>query len=501
MGKKKIKKNKSIFKTVGFYLSILYVLLTIALIAQLFILNVLPMKFAIPVAVVLVIIMLGLCVLQLNRRISKVNSILGKVLLILLSALLAFGNLYIFKAGDTLNKITDDGTQKKSVSVVVLKDNGAETMKDLKNVNFGIQKTGNQEIIEKALEDIKSDLGTSIESISYSSNQAMVDELFDETVGAIVVDEATRSLLEDYKEDFTTETKVIHTYEYSVETNVKSTSVDVTKDSFNVYITGMDTYGEIATTSRSDVNMIASINPTTHQILLISVPRDYYIEQTCQGNQKDKLTHTGIFGVECTVDSMQKFMGITMNYYLRVNFSSLEKIVDAIGGIDVYNSMAFYSGVDGSYIPEGDLHMNGNTALKFSRERKAYGDGDRQRGRNQMIVLEAIVKQAISPSIITGYVGIMDAVGSNFQTNMAESDMTSLIKKQLDDMRGWDFRQISVNGVGNTEFSPALGDYASMMDPDMNSVNSAISLIKKIDAGETITDEDIAAHTAIIEGE
>lgn len=501
MGKKKIKKNKSIYKTVGFYLSILYVILTIALIAQLMMLNVLPMKFAIPIAVVLVFIMLGLCVLQLNRRISKVNSILGKILMILLSVLLAFGNLYIFKAGDTMTKITDDGTQKKSVSIVVLKDNKAETVKDLKDVSFGIQKSGNQEIIENALKDIKSDLGTSIESSEYTSNQTMVDELFDETVNAIVIDEATRSLLEDYKEDFTKETKVIHTYEYSVESIVKSTAVDVTKDPFNVYITGMDTYGEIATTSRSDVNMIASINPTTHQILLISVPRDFYVEQTCQGNQKDKLTHTGIFGVDCTIDSMKNFMGVTMNYYVRVNFSSLEKIVDAIGGINVYNQMGFYSGVDSSYIPEGNLHMNGNTALKFARERKAYGDGDRQRGRNQMIVLEAIIKQAISPSIITGYVDIMDAVGSNIQTNMAEKDMTSLIKKQLEDMSGWDFRQISLNGDGSSEFSPALGDYASMMIPDMNSVNSAVSLIKKIDAGETITDEDIAAHTAIIEAE
>lgn len=501
MGKKVKMKKKPFYKKAGFYLSVIYVLLTAGLIAQLLLLNVLPMKYAIPAIIVLVLIMLGLCALQLSKKINRMNSVLGKILMVLLSVLLAVGNVYVFKAGNTLGKITTDQTQVKSVSVIVMKDSKAEAIKDLKNDTFGVQKTGDQDILSKALDDINKDTGNDVSTTTYTSNESLINDLYDGNINALVMDEGTRALFEDTKEKFTEETKIVHTYEYKTETKKIGEKVDVTKEPYNVYITGMDTYGEIQTTSRSDVNMIASVNPATNQILLTSVPRDYYIEQTCQGNQKDKLTHTGIFGVDCTVESMQNFMGIKMNYYVRVNFSSLEKIVNAIGGIDVNNPVAFYSGVDGSYIPAGDLHMDGNTALKFARERKAYEDGDRQRGRNQMIVLEAIIKQAISPSIITGYMGIMDAVGGNIQTNMEENDMTSIIKQQLDDMKGWDVKQISVTGAGLTMYSPANGFDSYVMDPNMGVVNSAVSLINKIDAGETVTDDDITKHNILIDGE
>ena len=202
--------------------------------------------------------------------------------------------------------------------------------------------------------------------------------------------------------------------------------------------------------------------------------------QTCQGNQYDKLTHTVIFGVDCTVESIENFLGISINYYGRVNFSSLENIVDAIGGIDVYNEIGFYSGVDGELIPAGYLHMYGSTALKFARERHAYADGDRQRGRNQMIVLEAILDQAMSPAIITGYSGIMDAMSENFQTNMTKAEMTSIIRRQIDEGGDWTITQQSVNGAGSTEWCPANGTYSYVMIPDDATVSAAIQKIQAV---------------------
>ena len=170
-----------------------------------------------------------------------------------------------------------------------------------------------------------------------------------------------------------------------------------------------------------------------------------------------------------------------MNYYARVNFSSLEDIVDAIGGIDVYNEIGFNSGVDGTLIPAGNVHMDGSTALKFSRERHAYADGDRQRGRNQMIVLSAIIDKATSPAIITGYSSIMNTVGDTFQSNMDSDEMVSLIKMQLNEGGSWHITSQSVDGNGaNGIWSPANQSYSYMMYPDMDSVNAALLEIQKV---------------------
>lgn len=231
--------------------------------------------------------------------------------------------------------------------------------------------------------------------------------------------------------------------------------------------------------------MIATVNPKTHQVLLTSIPRDYYVPQPCQGGQTDKLTHTGIFGVDCTVETVENYFGIDINYYVRVNFSSVENIVDALGGINVDSPIAFNA--LGYSFSAGTNSLNGKEALAFSRERYSLGGGDRDRGKNQMRVITGIINKAISPSIITNYTSILDAVSGSFQTNMSNNEMTSLIKMQINDMSGWDIEQISVNGTGNgSAWSPANGFNSWVMEPNVNTVKRAVEVIKKVENGEDV---------------
>lgn len=299
------------------------------------------------------------------------------------------------------------------------------------------------------------------------------------------MDEATRSLFEDNHSKFDSETRIVKSYKYKTSTKDISKNVDVTSEPFNIYITGIDTYGTISTVSRSDVNMIATVNPKTHQVLLTSIPRDYYVPQPCQGGQTDKLTHTGIFGVDCTVETVENYFGIDINYYVRVNFSSVENIVDALGGINVDSPIAFDA--LGYSFSAGTNSLNGKEALAFSRERYSLGGGDRDRGKNQMRVITGIINKAISPSIITNYTSILDAVSGSFQTNMSNSEMTSLIKMQINDMSGWDIEQIAVNGTGNASaWSPANGFNSWVMEPNVNTVKRAVEVMKKVENGEDV---------------
>lgn len=479
---------KAIIKDYRTYIMFVYFVALIALLGQVVFFDVVPLKYFIPSIVVVTILTLLICWLQYSKKVNKINRVLGSIMAVVMAGLMIFGNLSIYQANSAIEEMSVQAgdTEYEIMSVVVNKDNEAEKLEDVKDDVFAIPETIDEEHTLATIEDINEQLNKTIKTASYANTNEQAGALLDEEVDAMILNEAYRSLLDENYPTFETDTKVIYTFKIAKEVKELGSKVDVLTEPYHVYISGIDTYGPIAAKSRSDVNMIATINPKTKQIILTSIPRDFYVAQTCQGNQKDKLTHTGIFGVDCTVESMQNFTNLTFNYYVRVNFSSMEKIVNAIGGIDIYNQISFYSGVDGTFIQGGDIHLNGNTALKFARERYAYADGDRQRGRNQMIVLEGIIAKATSPAIITGYSGIMEAIGENFQTNMNKDEMTSIIKDQLDSGASWNIVQQSVTGAGGTDWTPANGFNAYVMYPDQTSVDTALANIKTVVDGGTV---------------
>lgn len=462
-----------------YFVAVLFILM-ILLTAQLFIVKIIPMKYILIAVVLMLLLALALWWLQFGKRVNKVNRILGKILIVFFCALLIMGNLYLNKAGNTIGKIAGSDTETDSMSIIVMKDSNFNELTDLSNASFGANETTDKANIEETKKDISEQIGNNYSYQSFDSYEAEATALYEGKIDAMILNEAYRGLMENSHPKFDDETKVIYTFEITKKVKDISKNVDVTNTPFNVYISGIDTYGPVTTKSRSDVNMIATINPNTHQIVLTSIPRDYYISQTCQAGAKDKLTHTGIFGIDCTISSVEQFFGIDINYYARVNFTSLIDIVDALGGVTVENPVAFNAS-DGSYFYEaGSVYMDGAKALRFARERYNLAGGDRDRGKNQMRVLTAMINKAISPAIITNYTSIMNAIGGSFQTNMSSGEISSLINMQLNEMSGWNIIQQSVNGSGETLYSPANGFNSYMMVPDMESVNTALNQINSV---------------------
>ena len=231
---------------------------------------------------------------------------------------------------------------------------------------------------------------------------------------------------------------------------VEEREIDVMTQPFNVYISGIDVYGEITKESRSDVNLIATVNPKTHKILLTTTPRDYYVLIPGVSNgMRDKLTHAGVYGIDTSIATLEHLYNIEIPFYARVNFTSVIDIVDAMGGIDVESEVAFTTSkaagtvVD---IQEGWNHLNGEQALAFVRERKAFVDGDHQRGKNQQILMSALIKKAISPMILIQANEMIDGVVGNAETNMSEVQMKSLIEMQLNDLEGWEIESVAASG-------------------------------------------------------
>ena len=272
----------------------------------------------------------------------------------------------------------------------------------------------------------------------------------------------------------------------------------ITKEPFVVYLSGVDNRGELTENARSDVNILAVVNPVTKQAALINTPRDYYVD-LAGTESKDKLTHAGLYGVETSMATLGNLYGVDVDHYIRINFAGFISIIDAIGGVDVYSEQTFTTKV--MQIPDknGNLYddyfsftegmnynVDGQAALAFCRERYSFSDGDNQRGRNQMAMIKAIFNKATSSAILTKYDEVLKAVADTMITNMPYEDISSLVKMQLSDMSGWNITSYSVTGYGGTEECYSMpGQALWVMWPDYDTVNVAKDLIAQVMAGQT----------------
>lgn len=481
---------KKLWKKPTWYLFLLLLILSIAAIAQVLILGVLPMLYLVLGIVVLLLILLLMYFMLLSKRVNKVNRVLGSILTLILCIALIVGNMYLFKTNSLFNAITHDGEQKHEISVVVKAKSDIESIKDLKGT-IATASSMNDDIVDDFVEDVKEKENTSVYTQDAGALLEMIQSFSDDKYEAILLDESYRSMIneqEDYT-NFDDETKVIYTYVYYTEIEANTSAVDVTNTPFTVLVSGIDTYGSIGTVSRSDVNMLVTVNPETKNIQLVSIPRDFYVETDCDPSlgcgigQMDKLTHTGLHGADTTRATLEKLFGIDINYTLRVNFSSVENIVNALGGITVDNPRAFTAS-DGTYsYAAGLIELNGPEALRFARERYAFADGDRERGRNQMRVIQGMIDKATSPAILTGYMSFLDAIGDSFETDMSSSDIRALVNMQLSEGGSWTIGTVSVNGTGGTDYCYELGNYAYVMYPDMDTVDAAVQAIQTVENG------------------
>lgn len=504
-------------KSIGFMifaiiLSVILVVFTGGLVYQIFKLQILPDNILIPIILVLILLTLIFVLLINFSAHGLVSKILCSLMVVVLSAVYGLGNYYLYSTNTTLETVTDQGNKaKNTVSVVVLNSSGLENVNSLEGSKLGVLKTIGNEATKKSLTDLKKNNVTYTKK-TYDNMLGMLKALYDGEVDAIVLNEAYRSNvcdLEDYT-NFNNDTKVIHKTVYYTKENSSSLAVsDITSKPFNILISGNDSFGSLDENSRSDVDMLVTINPVTSTILLTSIPRDSYVKEVCNDyacnyGVYDKLTHTGIYGVDTTKDTIENLLDIDINYVYRVNFTSMIDIVDALGGVDVTvpEGMAvskFYTNSNLEGVHEGENHLDGKRALAYSRERKAYLDGDLQRARNQQQVLQAMFKKATSPEIIKNYTSLLKALIGAFDTNMTTKEITSFIKYQIQAKPSWKFEQFVLKGDNDLKMSAELGSEVSVVilyDSYINIAHDKIQAVLDGKSSDTVeADDDVPAGT------
>lgn len=471
---KKRKKKKLSFTKIY---TLFFTLITIIFIVFLKIVNIVPTAYFI--IILLITFALFLLVILMLKKKRKIGYILSILIIIIYSVI----TYYLGITMNFFSSLTSIHYTEKNYLVIVLNNEKYNNIKDLNNQSIAyINKI--DETLNKALDKLNKKV--QIKNIEYSDYNTLFTDLESEKIESIFIEEAYYNIKKE--EESTENYKIIDTIKIrSLTSNNLTKSVDITKDPFTIYISGIDTYGSIETVSRSDVNILMTINPITKQVLLTSIPRDYYVQLSGTTGYKDKLTHAGNYGIDMSINTIEELLDIDINYYIRVNFSTLEKIIDALDGVDVYSRYSFVSYIDNYMFYEGYNHMNGKQALAFSRERKSLPNGDIDRGKNQQAVIEAIIRKITSKDIIYKYTKILNSLRGTFQTNISDDDITKMVKKELENIGGWTITSISLGGTSEYNYTYSYnGQKLYVLVPDQDSINETVDLIKSVINGNKL---------------
>ena len=441
-------KNKRNSKlSFGKYLSIFLIIVSALVLVLVYFINVLPLEYFIILVILVLITDLFAIMLLLSK--GKARNAIGIIVTIILLIVMILGITYELNTLDFLKQFGFNSYKTEKYNVIVLQDSEYESLDDLNDLSIAHLDLDTHQGLNDAVTKIKNEIGftsTIGEDISDLTNILTTDE-----EPAIILEDAQLSIVEEESPEVYNELRIIYSVEVEIEIAEIGEAVDVTKDSFNILISGIDTYGSITKVSRSDVNILVTVNPSTHNILLTSIPRDYYV-LIPEFNEYDKLTHAGIYGIETSVSTIENLLDTKINYYVKVNFTSVIDIVDAIGGITVNSSYDFTT-PDGYHFTKGTNELDGEEALSFARERKSFADGDRVRGENQELILTAIINKAMSASIITDYVALLNALSDKFVTNITDEEITDFIKKQISEMPSWTINSISLDGTDAYDYT------------------------------------------------
>ena len=481
---------KPLWKRPGLYISIVTGTLTALFIYELYKLSLLPPAIlaGIIITVLLMWILSAICLIKEDLHLAW--RIIGGLLTVCL-ALASAGGMYYANTGNKALEELSDQEGKSIVAVYVLNNYVIEDAKDLEGRKIGVLKTMSAQGTDVCIEELKK-AGVNITTEEFDSSYRMTQALKGQAIDGMILDQGYLDTLLEMPgmENLDEEIVPVVQYYYDAPKTNTAETVDTAMEPFTVYISGIDTReNKLLRNSRSDVKLLATVNPESHENLMVSIPRDYYVETVCEPDMgcmngaMDKLTHTGLHGPETTEMTLEKLFDTSINYNVRVNFSSLVDVVDELGGVQLYNPEAFTS-VSGPTFQQGDITLNGQQALAFVRERYAFTDGDRARGRNQMRVLTAIINKMMSPKILTNFTGIMNSLSNSFETNMSEKDIKALVQAQLADPAKWTIYSYSVTGSGGTDYAAELGDNAYVMYPDQTTVDNAKADIKAVLSGE-----------------
>ena len=362
--------------------------------------------------------------------------------------------------------------------VVVKKDDPADSIEAAKDYRFGYQTVADSDNNTLMIQDIEAKVGRELMLVENATVVEMAQALLDGRVDAVIYNEAYNGIIEEAVENYQDQVRVL--YQYGIQTEIEQEETNI-EEAFNIYISGIDVAGSITTNSRSDVNIIMTINPKTKKILLTTTPRDYYVQiPGVSGEARDKLTHAGIYGVDRSMAALESLYGIDISYYARVNFTSLITIVDTLGGVDVNSEYAFEAG--GYSFVKGMNHLDGKQALAFARERHSFADGDNQRGKNQEAILKAILERVMFPDILLQANQILNHVADCVETNMTQDEMAKFINMQLSEMAAWEIETTAATGRGDKQPCYSSGSQLLyVMWPDNAIVSDISRKMKKIE--------------------
>lgn len=496
------RKKKLVRLIVGVILVTLQMIFAGMFIASVFKANIIPDKY-----LVIGILFLGLVTLY-NLLSQFTNAhLVGKCLAVLLAVVCFAGNYYVSGYNKMIDDVTDGGQHKTDVmSVIALSSNSkVNTIDDAKDASFGYIKDQDINFTQSIISSLNARFASTINTMTYTDQTKLINALYNGHCDLIIINEAYRPIIEETFTDFSTKTKVIYSHEIKTNINTKPSDerpVDVKSDTFVVYLAGNDLEGSLVSTGRNDVNIVAVISPSNRQILLVSTPRDSYVNLRDNDGKigLDKLTHAGNFGIDGSIWALEDlYSGLNVDYYAKINFTGVVTLVNALGGVTVNSEVAFTTHRDTSPVPYhftvGPNYCDGTKALAFCRERQNVALGDIQRGRNQMLMIRAMLDKAMSPTLLTRYSEIMNSISQFFVTNMPQEVISELVKSMLDDPTPWDVQMFNTEVIIPNQFYPStfwnssfpIGMSVVLINED--SVRQAEYLIECMEKGEKINAE------------
>ena len=475
--KKKLKLKKSvIFKSLAIIIAIMSIYVFIMFLK----LNVLPFMYLLFLFLILFAIDIGLYLLMSKKK--PVFRIVGTICTIFLFVLYFVGIEFQTVTLNFLHQFAFLNIQTEHYQVIVKNTSEMASLNDLDNKSIAYVK--NREGASKAYKQLEKE---NVKKEEVDGVGTLVRSFLQDEIDVILLESSEEELYNEMSQEFKENHKVLETVSVEVQKNDFSKDVAITKQPFSVYVTGVDTYDAISSVARSDVNMVITVNPVTHKILLTSIPRDYYVPIAgSTSDLNDKLTHAGLEGVDVSIKTIENLLDMDINYYIKFNFTSLIQIVDALGGIDVDSPFAFTADYEEDThiyyeFQKGMNHLNGKQALAYVRERYGLREGDVARARHQQQVVEAVVNKLTTTTILTKYGELLGSMEGNFTTNFDFDSITGFVKMQLNDMPSWSVETQVLTGADASRKTASMPDlYSSVMIPDEEQLENAKGKIDEI---------------------
>lgn len=471
----------------GIIVAGLSLLASIAFTVLLLTTKLLPIKIVIIFSVFAILWSAGIFLISRNRK-RVLLSVIGCVMAIILLVVEILSSVYIIKGVSALNNITTPQTELAEIGVFVRVEDDAKIVEDTAGRTFGIIDVLDRASSDLALKELERVFGEKQKITTFEGIIELLDGLLDEKVDVIILSTSLLELLdetvEDYEGLFLSKIRQIHTIKIELPKDDKVSSLPQLPQkrdgAFIVYITGIDTRSDLIwKNSRSDVNILAAVNPKSGQIALISTPRDYYVPLSISDGIPDKLTHSGIYGVQVSIDTMEMIYDVDIDYYFKLNFVGFKNIIDALGGITVISDVAFSPSSTINFV-KGANHLDGQMALIFARNRYALAGGDRHRGIHQMAVINGVIDKVLSPAVLTNYTEFLNSISGSFETSVPYELVAKLVRNQLSDGTDWKITNYAVNGKGASRNVYSLSGKAYVMLPDQTTIEKAKEIMNDV---------------------